>query len=97
MERCPLCGSQPEVIDMGDGHVCIGCTECGVGGPIARNRDVQLAKQGWSRLCGMICTHCRKNLIIHYNNRIKELKAEIERLKGEGNGCDSWNPEKNAV
>jgi len=89
VEPCPYCGSAPSVIDMGGGHVCIGCEECGLGGPIARNYDVQLAKMAWSRLCGMICTHCRKNLIIHYNNRIKELKAEIAELKEKMNGDNS--------
>ena len=92
-EPCPYCGSPSEVIDLGGGHVCIGCPECGLGGPTARNYDVQLAKKAWSHLCGSICTHCRKNLIKHYNNRIKELKAEIARLKGEEYGCDSQRTE----
>lgn len=81
LHACPYCGSAPEVIDMGGGHVCIGCETCGMGGPTARNHDVELARRGWEILCARMCSHCRTNLIRHFTGRIKELKAELQALK----------------
>ena len=83
MLPCPYCGSPVEVIDLGGGHVCIGCETCGMGGPTARNHDVELAKRGWEILCSRMCSHCRTNLIKHFTGRIKELKAEIEMLNAQ--------------
>ena len=80
LHPCPYCGSPVEVIDLGGGHVCIGCNECGLGGPTARNHDVELARRAWDTLCGRMCSHCRKNLIRHFTGRVRELKAEIETL-----------------
>ena len=80
LHACPYCGAAPEVIDMGGGHVCIGCETCGMGGPTARNHDVELARRGWEILCARMCSHCRKNLIRHFTGRIKDLKAEIAIL-----------------
>ena len=79
LHPCPYCSSPVEVIDLGGGHICIGCEECGMGGPVARNRDVELAKRGWEILCSRMCSHCRKNLIVHFTHRIRELKAELKQ------------------
>ncbi len=78
---CPYCSSPVEVIDLGGGHVCIGCETCGMGGPTARNHDVELARRAWEILCSRMCSHCRTNLIRHFTGRIKELKAELEALR----------------
>lgn len=83
LHPCPYCSSPVEVIDLGGGHVCIGCSECGLGGPVARNYDVELARRAWDILCGRMCSHCRKNLIRHFTTRIRELKAELDALKRE--------------
>lgn len=81
LHPCPYCNSPVDVIDLGAGHVCIGCEECGIGGPVARNHDVELARRAWEILCGRMCSHCRKGLIRHFTQRIKELKAELEAMK----------------
>ena len=83
LHPCPYCSSPVEVIDLGGGHVCIGCETCGMGGPVARNSDVELARRGWEILCARMCSHCRKGLIKHFTQRIRELKAEVEALKRE--------------
>ena len=83
LHPCPYCSSPVDVIDLGGGHVCIGCEECGMGGPVARNHDVELARRGWEILCARMCSHCRTNLIRHFTGRIRELKAEIALLKRE--------------
>ena len=54
-----------------------------MGGPTARNHDVELARRAWDILCGRMCSHCRKGLIKHFTGRIRELKAELEILKRE--------------
>jgi hypothetical protein len=83
LHPCPYCSSPVEVIDLGGGHVCIGCETCGMGGPTARNYDVELARRAWEILCSRMCSHCRKNLIRHFTGRIRELKTEIALLKRE--------------
>ncbi len=82
LHACPYCGSPVQVIDLGGGHVCIGCEECGMGGPVARNRDVELARRGWEILCARMCSHCRTNLIRHFTQRIKELKQMLADKAG---------------
>lgn len=77
MRPCPYCGSPVKVIYMDKGCVCVGCEECGMGGPVARNRDVVLAKQAWDILCRKMCRKCNVNLI----QSNKELRHEIESLK----------------
>ena len=95
MTKCPTCGSTDVgLAETDNGFFVVACGTCGMCGAEQPNPDD--AKRLWEILCGSVCTHCRKNLIIHYNQRIKELKAEIVRLKGEEHDCDSRNPEKDA-
>ena len=82
LNPCPYCGSPVKIIDLGGGHVCVGCTECGLGGPTARNHDAVLAAQAWSILTTYrMCNHCRRNLIKSYTARTRELKARIAELE----------------
>jgi hypothetical protein len=50
-------------------------------GPVSVDGDPEEARRGWEILCARMCSHCRKNLIKHFTQRIKELKAELEALR----------------
>jgi hypothetical protein len=62
-------------------------------GPESVDGDAKEAKNAWEFLHGKMCRKCSRHLL----RRIKELKAEIARLKGEEHDCDSRNSEKDAV
>ena len=88
MTRCPTCGSTDVgLAETDNGFFVVACGTCGMCG--AEQPRPEDAKRLWEILCGSVCTHCRKNLIIHYNNRIKELKAEIAELKEKMNDSNS--------
>ena len=78
---CPYCGSPVRIIKLGGGHVCVGCEECGLGGPVARNNDEALAVAAWMHLHRKICTGCRKGLISSYLEKAKKLKERIAYLE----------------
>ena len=74
LSPCPYCHSPVEIIDLGGGHVCVGCAECGMGGPTARNFDVTLAVRAWEHLCRRICRNCRQV----YIKRLVELRKKLD-------------------
>jgi len=84
LKPCPYCGSPVKIIDLGGGHVCVGCEECGMGGPVARNHDAVLAAQAWSILTTYrMCCKCKTKLISAYTKRTRELKSRIAELEAQ--------------
>ena len=84
MSPCPYCHcDQVYLAEVEDGMCCVACPRCGMSGPISVDGDEAEAVRGWEILCSRMCSHCRTNLIKHFTQRIKELKAEVEVLKRE--------------
>lgn len=84
MTPCPYCHcDQVYLAEVEDGMLTVACPSCSMSGPVSVDGDPEEARRGWEILCSRMCSHCRKNLIIHYNQRIKELKAEIALLQAQ--------------
>ena len=61
----------------------VACPSCSMSGPVSVDGDPEEAKRGWEILCSRMCSHCRTNLIRHFTQRIKELKAETASLQAQ--------------
>ena len=57
----------------------VACPSCSMSGPVSVDGDAEEAMRGWEILCSRMCSHCRKNLIVHFTRRIAELKARLAK------------------
>ena len=84
LHPCPYCScSMVSVERTEEGGAVVACGSCGMTGPESVDGDEAEAVRGWEILCSHMCSHCRKNLIVHFTTRIRELKAELDALKRE--------------
>ena len=82
MSPCPFCHcDQVYLAEVEDGMLTVACPSCSMSGPVSVDGVPEEAKRGWEILCSRMCSHCRKNLIRHFTERIRELKAELEAMK----------------